>query len=171
FDFRFGSLKSIMSDINGVTSSVQRKWACSSSSRSISARKFPFPKDNCSFYTADRLICVMDLIKYCLCINTIESTTWIEPTFIKNQQEKDKKQERHMYFSLSRFGLGYDPVTKKHKVIAVWCIKTKELGIAIYELGCEVLTVRHNTWRKIEVLDVPTFSENLISITDMWNMF
>ncbi|XP_026416258.1 putative F-box protein At2g02030 [Papaver somniferum] len=156
---RIGSVKSIKSLISMelLLPSKEDDGRVAPAVGAISAWKFPFPENKCIFCTADGLICVMNLNKYRLRIyniSTIESTPWIESTFIKNQQKENEKQERHRYFSLSKFGLGFDLVTKKHKVIAIWYIGTKGLGFPTYDLSCEVLTVRHNTWRRIEVVDL-----------------
>ncbi|KAI3862898.1 hypothetical protein MKX03_014854 [Papaver bracteatum] len=119
----------------------------------ISFFKYPFLATNCAFCTTNGLLCAMDLIDYRVCvynISTRESTPWIKSTFIKQQQ--DKKQDIRTNFLLMRFGLGYDPVMKEHKVIAAWS------GIpraATNELVCEVLTVRQNSWRRIDVVDLP----------------
>ncbi|KAI3833036.1 hypothetical protein MKX03_021314 [Papaver bracteatum] len=106
---------------------------CAADCGAMSLWKYPFPKENCAFCTTNGLLCVMDLVDYCACvynISTRESTPWIKSTLIK--QQEDKKQELHTAFSLTRFGLGYDPVTKEHKVIALWN------GIGTNELVCEV---------------------------------
>ncbi|KAI3881662.1 hypothetical protein MKX03_030655 [Papaver bracteatum] len=125
-----------------------------------SAWKYPFPIDKmCSFCTANGLLCVMDIVEYSVCvynISTRESTPWIKSTFIKQRQEEDKKQELHKDFFLNKFGFGYDPVTKEHKVIALWKYYALDgLGTTTYELGCEVLTVIDNTWRRIDAIVPP----------------
>ncbi|KAI3940927.1 hypothetical protein MKW92_003817 [Papaver armeniacum] len=122
----------------------------------MSRWKYPFPKEywRCVFRTTNGLLCVLNRIDYSVCvynISTRESTPWIKSTFIKKQQ--DKKQD----FSLSMFDLGYDPVTKEHKVIAVWSYK------ATNELVCEVLTVGQNTWRRIDASGRP--------LSEMYHLF
>ncbi|KAI3859770.1 hypothetical protein MKW92_023261 [Papaver armeniacum] len=118
----------------------------------MSLWEYPFPKHywKCVYHTTNGLLCVLSQIDYCVClynISTGESTEWVKSTFIKQQEQK----EQHLYedFSLNMFGLGYDPVTKEHKVIALWSYgETKELV-------CEVLTVGQNSWRRIDVVDLP----------------
>ncbi|KAI3859768.1 hypothetical protein MKW92_023259 [Papaver armeniacum] len=123
----------------------------------VSFFKYPFLETNCAFCTTNGLLCAMDLFDYRVCvynISTRESTPWIKSTFIKQQQ--DKKQDRRTNFLLTRFGLGYDPVTKEHKVIAVWNGVPRA---PTNELVCEVLTVRQNSWRRIDVVDLPPLCE------------
>ncbi|KAI3833031.1 hypothetical protein MKX03_021309 [Papaver bracteatum] len=111
--------------------------------------KYPFPEEKCAFRITNGLLCVMDkdLIDYCVCVSNIstrQSTPWVKSTFIRLKQEEVKKREQYRYFYLEMFGFGYDPVTKEHKVIALWSFK------GINKLACEVLTVGHNTWRRID---------------------
>ncbi|XP_026445338.1 F-box protein At4g19940-like [Papaver somniferum] len=118
----------------------------------ISLWKYPFPKYKRVFSTTNGLLCVTDLIEYSVCIyniSTRESTPWIKSTFIRLKQEEDNKQELYRDFFLHKFGLGYDAVTKEHKVVAVWKCYASD------ELVSEVLTVRHNTWRRIDAVVPP----------------
>lgn len=91
------------------------------------------------FCTTNGLICAMDQSKRRVCIHNIstrESTPWIRSTVTK-----------HSAFSLNRFGMGYDPVAKEHKVVSVW-----NYTATTNELVCEVLTIGRNSWRRIDAL-------------------
>ncbi|KAI3859771.1 hypothetical protein MKW92_023262 [Papaver armeniacum] len=129
--------------------------ACVVEVGAMSRWKYPFPNENCAFGITNGLLCVMDLIDYCACvynISTRQSTPWVKSTFIRIKQEEDKKRQQHRHFNLNMFGLGYDPVTKEHKVIALWRFEGSN------KLVCEVLTVGHNTWRRIDA-PVPPLSK------------
>ncbi|XP_026418036.1 putative F-box protein At1g50870 [Papaver somniferum] len=75
-------------------------------------------------------------------VSTMESTPWIKSK-VRMNLEKDGcivniLEEPTCYF-------GFDPTTKKHKAIFVWC-RGKFRNFPV----CEVLTVGNNTWRIID---------------------
>ncbi|XP_026410624.1 putative F-box protein At1g50870 [Papaver somniferum] len=72
-------------------------------------------------------------------VSTMESTPWIKSKVCMNREKDDCivniLEEPRCYF-------GFDPTTKKHKAIFVWCRgKFQDFPV------CEVLTVGDNTWR------------------------
>ncbi|KAI3859769.1 hypothetical protein MKW92_023260 [Papaver armeniacum] len=122
----------------------EEKGCVSSGVGAMPERKYhSIPIKKGIFCTTNGLICAMDQSKRRVCIyniSTRESTPWIRSTVSK-----------HAAFSLNRFGLGYDPVAKEHKVISVWNYT------ATKNLVCEVLTIGRNFWRRIDAV-VPHLS-------------
>ncbi|KAI3930810.1 hypothetical protein MKX01_037256 [Papaver californicum] len=76
-----------------------------------------------------------------------ELTPWMSTTFMRKDAYVDPKYQ-----------FGFDPATKEHKVICLWKSKTYtgRDSDPVY-VGCEVLTVGDNTWRIIDIHEVPQF--------------
>ncbi|KAI3890638.1 hypothetical protein MKW92_014164 [Papaver armeniacum] len=98
------------------------------------------------------LICLFDpeknhSVQVCN-LSTREFTPWIKSTFISNLNVENKDKYR---LRTAMCNLGFDPVTKEHKVICIW-------GIHHHQV-CEVLTVGDGKWRTIDDLPVNNFKE------------
>ncbi|KAI3904957.1 hypothetical protein MKW92_033320 [Papaver armeniacum] len=111
------------------------------------------------------LFCFIDIRTYCVCIynpSTRESTPWIKSAVKQQQEDEGELIEvidehgdvveycvRYVYLS---WKFGYDPTTKEHKVIWIWVRQlingTEKKEVCL----CEVLTVRHNSWRIIDTV-------------------
>ncbi|KAI3972209.1 hypothetical protein MKX01_011761 [Papaver californicum] len=79
----------------------------------------------------------------CICnFSTREVTPWIESKLLRDVRSKDIYASRDCPMATCK--LGYDPVTKEHKVVGIWRSSKPS-----YEV-CEVLTVGENEWRQIE---------------------
>ncbi|KAI3928569.1 hypothetical protein MKW98_024170 [Papaver atlanticum] len=97
------------------------------------------------------LICFTDTtMQYGVCIynmGTRELTPWMSTTFRRTRGNVDPK-----------FQFGYDPATKKHEVICLRNLKThcypRKDSDPVY-VGCQVLTLGDNTWRSIDIDQVP----------------
>lgn len=92
--------------------------------------------------TLDGLICFMDKNNGTTCVynsSTRESTPWINTSFI---------QVGYLSQKLMKHVFGYDNGTKEYKVLALWN--------SSHSLVCEVLTVRRNSWRRID--GIPSIS-------------
>ncbi|XP_026416174.1 putative F-box protein At1g32420 [Papaver somniferum] len=88
------------------------------------------------------LICLFDPekdlgVRVCN-LSTRQVTTWIKSTFISNLDVEDYKD----FLSSSKCNLGFDPVTKEHKVICIWTIRGRRV--------CEVFTLGDRTCRIID---------------------
>ncbi|XP_026431552.1 putative F-box protein At3g10240 [Papaver somniferum] len=81
-------------------------------------------------------------------ISTREVSPWIKSELPRNSDDEEKIIERTPYYEM-----GFDPATKKHKVICIWrtSIYDFETSSFEYERVCEVLTVGDITWRRIEL--------------------
>ncbi|KAI3853987.1 hypothetical protein MKX03_026543 [Papaver bracteatum] len=91
--------------------------------------------------TLDGLICFMDMENCCARIyssSTRESTSWMKTTI---------QQRRYHRLMMQQFG--YDPATKEYKVLALWNLHHNRVV-------CEILTVRRNSWRRID--GIPSIS-------------
>ncbi|XP_026385192.1 F-box protein At1g30790-like [Papaver somniferum] len=78
----------------------------------------------------------------CICnLATREVTPWIKSTSLSNLRKEDREPFSFPWASCT---LGYDPVTKVHKVVGIWRSEQPK------RLVGEVLTVGDNKWRKID---------------------
>ncbi|KAI3830877.1 hypothetical protein MKW92_050985, partial [Papaver armeniacum] len=112
------------------------------------------------------LFCFIDIRASCVCLHNLstrESTPWIKSA-IKQQHENEGNMIEVIgehgdlvvynvtYINLS-WDFGYDPTTKEHKVISIWVRERSNLQFGNSEDWlCEVLTVRNNSWRIIDVV-------------------
>ncbi|XP_026399158.1 putative F-box protein At5g62660 [Papaver somniferum] len=91
--------------------------------------------------------------------STGEKTSWIQtttPELLKDEYQKHKQNLLEITYECE-FGFGFDPTTKKHKVVCV-CLVTrvsKDDFVTSHETIGEVLTVGSNIWRRTD--DVPPF--------------
>ncbi|KAI3994599.1 hypothetical protein MKX01_028343, partial [Papaver californicum] len=120
------------------------------------------------------LFCFINIRTYCVCIHnpsTRESTSWIKLAIKREEGDEgelidvidehgDLVEYCVSYIYLS-WKFGYDPTTKEHKVIWIW-VRQLSNGPEKKEVClCEVLTVRHNSWRIIDA--VPPVSPSCLS--------
>ncbi|KAI3885992.1 hypothetical protein MKW92_049471 [Papaver armeniacum] len=83
----------------------------------------------------------------CICnVSTREVSPWIESKLSVNVvEDQEKRPERTPYYEM-----GFDPATKKHKVIRIWRM-VEFINNSCYSFACDVLTVGDNKWRRIEL--------------------
>ncbi|XP_026378639.1 F-box protein At1g30790-like [Papaver somniferum] len=107
-------------------------------------RKMEIPEENVSFCApVNGLICCHLIRKHhgiCICnISTQEISPWIKSNVLIDVQGKEIRTRR-----IPCYELGFDPATKKHKVICALGIHDPKRSL------CEVLTVGDYEWRRIE---------------------
>ncbi|KAI3909419.1 hypothetical protein MKW92_048895 [Papaver armeniacum] len=110
--------------------------------------------------TLDGLLCFMDLVNLSARvynISTGESTPWIKTTI---KPLRDLLQQGRD-ICLVNHAFGYDQATKEHKVLSLWNLSEN----GSYSAVCEVLTVRKNTWRRIDIPPVsPSYTDTVVSV-------
>ncbi|KAI3932272.1 hypothetical protein MKW98_024992 [Papaver atlanticum] len=93
------------------------------------------------------LICFTNKHSVCMYnISTRDVTPWVKSTLQKEVKEMYGKD-----ISIRSHGFGFDPATKEYKVVCMWTGYIWET-----DNFWEVLTVGHNTWRKIN--DIPPYT-------------
>ncbi|XP_026383285.1 F-box protein At5g65850-like [Papaver somniferum] len=76
-----------------------------------------------------------------------------------------RKSRTCCYIGGSTYCFGYDPATKKHKVMCMWNMSRKQDdGTILDGLVCEILTLGHNSWRKIEAAPPHHFCRIVCSV-------
>ncbi|KAI3973752.1 hypothetical protein MKX01_031172 [Papaver californicum] len=115
----------------------------------------PFRREH-HICTLNGLICIMDTDCYRACVynsTTRESTPWIK-SVIKQQVVEEQAIYQPLNLRLLKHEFGYDPVTKEQKVVALWSShrRNRLTDVKTVDVICEVLTVRQNSWRKIDVV-------------------
>ncbi|RZC64095.1 hypothetical protein C5167_025855 [Papaver somniferum] len=83
-------------------------------------------------------------------VSTREITPWMKSSFLR-EERGEHCGSREVTSNL--FQLGFDPVTKETKLVGVWSIRKKHCNAYFV---CEVLTLRSNTWRRID--NVPLYN-------------
>lgn len=94
----------------------------------------------CFVHSQDDAACIYN-------ISTGETTPWIKSTVLR----KARKWKTCCYIGSPTYSFGYDPATKKHKVMCMWNMSRKQGdGTIVDGPICEVLILGQSSWRKIE---------------------
>ncbi|KAI3943877.1 hypothetical protein MKW92_002440 [Papaver armeniacum] len=114
------------------------------------------------------LICFVDIFAVRIYnVSTREVTPWIKSTVFMNVENENGIADA--LDGSPHCNFGFDPTTKKHKVIFMWCEgKFQDFPV------CEVLTVGDNTWRVIGELP-PCLNIGMATVSVngsiYWNLF
>ncbi|KAI3921326.1 hypothetical protein MKW92_026628, partial [Papaver armeniacum] len=79
-------------------------------------------------------------------LSTREGTPWIKSAVLRKLLKEDRGAYERPWLNCT---MGYDPSSKKHKVVGIW--KSMQPCYVV----CEVLTVGEDNWRKID--DLPPY--------------
>ncbi|KAI3976017.1 hypothetical protein MKX01_016700 [Papaver californicum] len=94
-------------------------------------------------------------------ISTREITPWIKSTVLREAREG----KTCCYIGSPTYCFGYDSATKKHKVMCMWNMSRKQDdGTFVNGPVCEILTLGHNSWRKIEAAPPRHFYRAVCSV-------
>ncbi|RZC73169.1 hypothetical protein C5167_048650 [Papaver somniferum] len=92
--------------------------------------------------SSNGLFCLVDSLKDSTRIYN-PSTGEISPSIQRSPGVRDRM--------FATYGFGFDPSTKKHKVVRAWRIPKAKIGVDGEIINCEVSTVgEDNTWRKAD---------------------